>query len=425
MSELSFTETGYPLQVEATWDAGVDPLARACLSTLRCCLHETYMDCPHHEQMQYAGDTRIQALLTLATTRDDRPVRSALRHFASSRCNASGLTTSAHPGQGGQLIPPFSLAWIGMLHDLARWRPADDEIRSLMPDVRAVLDVFLRGRTPEDLVRAPYGWNFVDWRPGFAFGVPPGCEPGEIGAALQWQLVGALAQAADLEQAIGEPEMVARWRAAARRLAQAAHRSFWVPAEQRYADRADHPGRSQHTQILALLSGHLPDGITTPVLAHLLADRDTVDCGIMFSHYLFQVAAEHGSIPYVRSAWSNWRSCLDQGFTTLPESWGTTRSDCHAWSAHPLFHYLTGVAGIRPAAMGFAEVLIAPQPDDTERVGASIPHPSGGSITVDLRRSGGGLRGTIVLPKHVPGTLLWAGASRRLPSGGGAIDIAS
>ena len=40
--------------------------------TARLCAHETYFDCPYYEQLQYVGDTRIQALISLYVDGDDR-----------------------------------------------------------------------------------------------------------------------------------------------------------------------------------------------------------------------------------------------------------------------------------------------------------------------------------------------------------------
>ena len=39
-------------------------------------------------------------------------------------------------------------------------------------------------------------------------------------------------------------------------------------------------------------------------------------------------------------------------FSTWPETPGDTRSDSHAWSAHPAYDLLTLVAGIEPAEPG-------------------------------------------------------------------------
>ena len=50
-------------------------LAPSMLRTLLMCMHETYMDCPHYEQLMYLGDTRIQMLITYALSDDTRIIR--------------------------------------------------------------------------------------------------------------------------------------------------------------------------------------------------------------------------------------------------------------------------------------------------------------------------------------------------------------
>ena len=57
---------------------------------------ETYMDTPYYEQLQYVGDTRIQALISLYVAGDDRLMRQALRHFDDSRL-PEGITQSRYP----------------------------------------------------------------------------------------------------------------------------------------------------------------------------------------------------------------------------------------------------------------------------------------------------------------------------------------
>ena len=84
---------------------------------MRLCSHETYMDTPYWEQLQYVGDTRIQALVTLYLSGDDRLVRNAIQQFDESRI-PDGITQSRYPTELPQVIPPFSLFWIGMQHDL-------------------------------------------------------------------------------------------------------------------------------------------------------------------------------------------------------------------------------------------------------------------------------------------------------------------
>jgi hypothetical protein len=58
-----------------------------------------------------------------------------------------------------QLIPWFSLLWIGAVHDHARWRDDARLVRSLLPGVRAALEAFLARRSPEGVAATPEGWN--------------------------------------------------------------------------------------------------------------------------------------------------------------------------------------------------------------------------------------------------------------------------
>jgi hypothetical protein len=55
-----------------------------------------------------------------------------------------------------------------------------------------------------------------------------------------------------------------------------------------------------------------------------------------------------------------WRGMLDLGLTTVAETPEPTRSDSHAWSAHPNYGLLATVLGVRPAKPGFKRVRIAP-----------------------------------------------------------------
>jgi hypothetical protein len=62
---------GYPFQEEASFksdDPGLGDIWKVAWRTARLCAGETYFDCPYYEQLNYAGDTRIQALITLYIT---------------------------------------------------------------------------------------------------------------------------------------------------------------------------------------------------------------------------------------------------------------------------------------------------------------------------------------------------------------------
>jgi hypothetical protein len=68
---------------------------------------------------------------------------------------------------------------------------------------------------------------------------------------------------------------------------------------------------------------------------------------------------------------------LDLGLTTWAEKPEPTRSDSHAWSAHPTVNLLTMVAGVEPATPGFETVRIRPHLGSLTTRSATVPTPRG------------------------------------------------
>ncbi|MFW5845936.1 MAG: hypothetical protein ACOCXJ_06900, partial [Planctomycetota bacterium] len=229
IDRCQFIATAYPLRISAAWTADAQAtLWEACVRTLRCCLHETYMDCPYHEQLQYVADVRIQALCGYVLSDDVRPQQAALHHFDASRCNQLGLVTSSHPNPGGQIIPTFSLQAIGMLHDHLLWRGNAESLRPLLMGMRSTLERFLAARDAQGFPRSLPGWNFIDAEgEDMPYGIPPGGQSGGRSTAIAWMLVTALDQAAILETACGALEYARRWRRAAATVATVLLRDCW------------------------------------------------------------------------------------------------------------------------------------------------------------------------------------------------------
>jgi len=105
------------------------------------------------------------------------------------------------------------------------------------------------------------------------------------------------------------------------------------------------------------------------------------------------------------------------GFTTTPEAPEPSRSDSHAWSAHPNYGLLATVLGVRPGAPGFRTVLVEPHLGALARAEGRVPHPRG-DIDVSLTRVGtGGIRAVVTLPTGVSGTIVWRGRRTALHEG--------
>ncbi len=100
--------------------------------TARLCANETYFDCPYYEQTSICRRYKIQALISLYVSGDDRLVRNAISDLNESQFY-EGLTRSRYPSANPQIIPPFSLFWIDMVNDYWTLRNDPEFIKSFLP----------------------------------------------------------------------------------------------------------------------------------------------------------------------------------------------------------------------------------------------------------------------------------------------------
>jgi hypothetical protein len=403
--------------LQKIWDIG--------WRTARLDAHDTYMDTPYWEQMQYIGDTRIQALISYSVAGDDRLARQAITAFNNSRV-PDGITLSRYPTSMFQAIPTFSLLWVGMVHDF--WMYSNDPafVREQLVGTRTTLDWFLRHQRPDGLLDALFWWPFVDWGSDFGFGIPPQ-DPDGGSTSMALQFVEALRNAADLENALGDPALAESYRSAADRTVSGVKKLCW---NQEYALFADTPAQkhfSQHANILAVWLDVVPREQQQRILTRILSASDAgfhsdrkippMTAATYYFRFYLARAIEHADLGdrYLELL-APWRTMVSLGLTTWAEQPEPTRSDSHAWSAHPNYDLLRIVAGIRPAKPGFASVAIEPHLGALQHVKASEPHRAG-SIDVEYTRTGDVVNTRISLPGGISGELVWQGKPYPLHSG--------
>jgi hypothetical protein len=377
------------------------------------------MDTPYYEQFQYAGDTRIQALISYAVAGDDRLARQAIAAFDQSR-TSDGLTMSRYPSSLPQIIPTFSLLWIGMVHDYWLYRPDPEPARAALPGTRTVLAWFAQHEQTDDLLQKLPWWSFIDWVSEHQE-IPTYDAQGES-CMTTLEYLGALNEAADLEKSLGDPLLADRYQARAARVRAGLFNKCWSAQRGLIADNPDQKIFSQQANILAVLYDVIPKERQQEVLRRLLTiDPGTTPDGTLSASYYFRFylarALDHAGLAdeYLRSI-DPWRKLLPLHFSTWPEIPGNTRSDSHAWSAHPIYDLLTLVAGIEPATPGFATVRIAPHLGTLPALTATYPHPEG-EIKVAYQRQGAGVNATITLPGKLTGVFIFNGQSWPLTPG--------
>ncbi len=405
IDKIQGTFTAYPFRKTAMFEDGDDEVQRILATgwrTARLCAHETYMDCPFYEQLQYAGDARIQMLVSLYMTGDSRLMKNGIELLNSSR-TAEGATYSRAPSYLQQYIPPFSLWWIGMVRDY--WMYVDDPafVKSMLPGVRAVLSFYSQYQKPNgSLAHMPW-WNFVDWVKQWPNGEPPANDDGSSAAALDLQLLLAYQWAADLENGLGSRALANEYAAAAQQLKATIRETDWDAARGLFADQPAHKTYSQQVNTLAVLSGVADGESARAVVEKIFSDASLAESSIYFRAYTNAALRTVGLGDRYPDVLGPWREMLGQGLTTWAEWNGPdARSDCHAWGASPNFELLRTVAGIESAGPGFKRVRIAPNLGKLTHVKATMPHPQG-SIAVEFQRAQNHLDVSIELPAGVDG----------------------
>ncbi len=111
------------------------------------------------------------------------------------------------------------------------------------------------------------------------------------------------------------------------------------------------------------------------------------------------------------------------GLKTVLEQPEPSRSDCHAWGAHPLYHAYASFLGARPSEPGFARIRIAPQPGRFRLLRGRMPDAGAGWIASDLSFVSG-MSGSIDLPDGLEGELVWQGQTVPLKPGHNALQPA-
>ena len=457
IESVAIVETRLPASLMAKFDWDAD-IQRACGRSLQMCMHEMFFDCPYYEQQMYPGDSRVQYLVaTLFGEMGRRAAKNAMALYDADR-RENGMMPMNCPTRGTQESFTFSCCQAMMLGDFA-WNHDDPAtLRARLPGLVHTLLGMEAFALPSGLVAGTPGWNFIDWEPEWNYGIPPDADSGRPNAEVNLEYLHALISGIRAAEALGEPELAALWRGRADRLRAAIRSEFWCPEQALLASDTAHSAFSQHSQALALLADVLPESDAIRCFNALAASAgdaqfssfptenspssapsDSTDAptphravpcpagsataprlrkaSIYFRHYLFAAFFKFHRPDLFFSGLDFWRQCLGIHCATILEIPDpNSRSDCHGWGSHPLWHLHTGVAGVRSDAPFYSRVLVEPQPGPLPAIRSHTPTPHG-DVVLDIAFANGRAFGTVTLPGQLQGTFRWQGRDTSLAPG--------
>ncbi|KAK2685881.1 hypothetical protein QWA68_015085 [Fusarium oxysporum] len=365
VTNISYRETNFPLTVTADFTIPAPSMFSQFWDvpprTLKNCMHETYEDCPYYEQTQYTFDTRIQILLTYVVSGDDRLPRKAIHDFHST-LRPNGLLGFRCPSHVDIVVPGFSLFFPLIIHDHYMYIGDRTLVEQYLPTIEAILNAYQREIGPLGLISRFHSrlWSYVDWVDAWKNGIP---DAARVGPVTYFSLVYAMAlnAAKVLASETGRHDLAnmlsQRKEAIINAVNEHCFDGTW------YYDgplSEETPAISQHCQIYAILSDTITGQSARSLLLRTIQDRTIHQVSLSQAFYLFRALEKTDLYNLATGRWDPWKTMLDQGLDTWAETLHNPRSDCHAWSAAPLYEITSMILGVKPNAPGFKIADVRP-----------------------------------------------------------------
>lgn len=413
---------GYPLKITATfrcsdlylkrmWTHGCRRIQQAATQI---CYHT-----PYYEQLQYTGDTRIQALTALYLSGECRLMKKAILDFYESR--SIGQSTSGKQNCRSKITPTFSLFWISMIYDYWMHIKDDDFIIQFFPAIQGILDWYERQmKGDQEMIGAIEWWNVIDFDRFNGWGNYSGADSARS-ATTSLQYAYTLQQAAKLFTTFGDPLRAKRYIELAEKINDHTMRLCFNDEKALIADTPEKTSYSQHANIWAILSGAVEDKKAKRVMIHLLYERSIEQAIFFYKFYLIQALKKTGLHDQYYAQIKPWEHTMDFAPDQTTESIKPAYSAGNEWSAQPNYDFLATVCGITSSAPAFEKIQIQPVLGALHEIEATMQHPQG-TILVKYRKIGKtGIHAEIDIPETLPGDFIWE--NKKIPLRGGKQTI--
>ncbi|MBE6355993.1 MAG: hypothetical protein E7058_02645 [Lentisphaerae bacterium] len=387
---VSVRECRYAIEEKGTFnisDPRLQQIRDMCVHTQRCCIADSYIDCPSREYAQWWGDALVQSQNTFRLDDDPALLRRGLRTMAR-QTTPEGLTYGVAPGCAHNcVLPDYSAMYLVTLHAEYMQTGSPELWRELRSTASGIISYFEKYITPADGV--PFDqryWLFVDW-----------CPTLDKIETYNMIILWGVRMAAALAEISGEPADIAL-------LA----RCRELEAKLRKGIKLQDP--PPHAAAMAIILDLKPechrqylDEILLPMMKN--AHDHPVQPGPYFMYYVFEAVKKYGHsaeiIDCIRRWWGEF---ADAGLSTVAEHFIERNfhyvSMCHAWSAHPMKFFSELMLGIRQIAPRWDEVAFEPYVEPGMVISGTVPTPHG-IIEVNLDYSGSELKKSLILPPGV------------------------
>ena len=395
-----YREYFYPMHDIAKFECSDPELNKmwdVSINTVRCCMHEIYVDCPYYEQQQYDMDSANEALFTYRFISDTRMQKKCITDLAHSQI-PDGMIQANYPSTMVQVIPDFSLFFIFMIRDYMHYTGDMKFVRSLTGNIDRVLESFKSFEDERGLFGTTPYWAYVDWVPGWFVGIPDGGreEPLTISNLMY---SAALNAAAEIAEATGKPGAASDYRARAEQINALVRKYCYDEEKGMYRNTPSRSDFSEHTTLWAVLADAVK-GDEARALMERTLEADVPRCTFSMNYYMFRALEKSGCYDRADKVLDGWRHMLDMHCTTWCENPGQPRSECHGWSSAPAYEFSAMILGVKPASPGFDTVTVTPFTETLDWAKGEVPTPHG-KIYVEWHKKDGKFTLNVRLPEGV------------------------
>ncbi len=420
-----YIETGYPLGRKSEFSSDSQPWMNKIWDmswrTLQRCMHETYEDCPYYEQLQYVADTRLQILFNYMVDDDYRLAAKAIKDFHYSLL-PEGIIQARYPSSQPHVIPQWAAHWIFMVEDYYLQTGDKSWLNKYRPTIDAVLNWYQEKLGEYELVENLGYWDQVDWVEEWTQGVSPASE---IGPSAVQNLVYAnvLLSAAKINRVSGRQGLAREYRIRAKNIFQNVKKHCWTQEKQLFREGPDCYEYSQHAQMWAVLTDFMESQEEKAVMKKAVSFPQIRECTYPFLFYFFRALEKADCYQLTKDLWSRWKGFLDQNLTTLPETpKQTPRSDCHAWSALPLYEFTRSFLGVKPLKPGWEKIKIEPYCGYLNQARGKVITPQG-KVKVDWEKTKNRFKLQGEGPEDIPLEIILPEGSVRKKYQGGSFNL--
>lgn len=418
LQKFVLRKTGYDIG-RKSWlkssDNSVNYVWDICVRTMENCMMDTYMDCPFYEQLQYVMDARLEALYTYALSADSRLAKKAIEDF---HCSIlpDGLVQGRYPSAYSQVISTFSFHYIYMLAEYYEHTGDLSFVSRYIMDVDRILNYF-SGKESDGLLKEIGYWEFVDWQEAWkkTEGSPGAVSEG-ASSLINLMYAYALEKAAFLYDQLMNPFQKEKYMRRHDRIVACVRKRCWDEKMQLFREGPDYNEFTYHTQSWFVLTGNMTEEENRSLLLKMMDSPGVLPCTFAASYELFRALEKTGMQEKIVGFLEKWKMLEWLGCTCTPEKPEFARSDCHGWSALPVYELVRVVAGIQRDGIGWNRVRVKPFLSGIEEMSGEIVTGSG-VISYIYMKHGEKREYHIQLPPNMKGTLVISGREYKLKSG--------